>query len=57
MDSHENESDDLRERSRQERLQIVAKYDMGRGKGAQIDEWEDPGYEFYHKTDRFGFIQ
>ena len=56
MDSQETESE-LLERSRIERAQIVAKYDKGRDKGAQIDEWEDPKFEEYHKRDRFGFIQ
>ena len=56
MDSQESESE-LRERSRQERRQIVAKYDKGREDGALIDDWEDPTYDHYHKTDRFGFIQ
>lgn len=23
----------------------------------QIDEWEDPKFELYHVTDRYGFIQ
>ena len=54
MDESESE---LLERSRIERQQIVAKYDRGREKGAEIDEWEDPKFEEYHKKDRFGFIQ
>ena len=33
------------------------RYDLGREEGAQIDEWEDPGFEVYHKKDRYGFIQ
>ncbi|XP_076444845.1 USP6 N-terminal-like protein isoform X2 [Babylonia areolata] len=28
----------------------------GREEGAQIDPWEDPGFEVYHVTDRYGFI-
>ena len=54
MDESESE---LLERSRQERLQIVAKYDKGREPGAEIDDWEDPKFERYHKQDRFGFLQ
>ena len=46
MDSQESESE-LLERSRIERQQIVAKYDRGREKGAEIDEWEDPKFEEY----------
>lgn len=30
---------------------------QGRDEGAQIDAWEDPRFEVYHVTDRFGFIQ
>ena len=26
-------------------------------KGVQIDPWDDPEYEFYQTTDRYGFIQ
>ena len=40
----------------EERRQIVEKYDLGREDGAVIDDWEDPKFEIYHKTDRFGFI-
>ncbi|GFR69450.1 USP6 N-terminal-like protein [Elysia marginata] len=28
----------------------------GREEGAQIDPWEDPAFEVYHVTDRYGFI-
>jgi len=30
---------------------------QGREEGAEIDEWEDPEFEVYHITDRYGFIQ
>ena len=30
---------------------------QGREEGAQIDPWEDPAFEVYHVTDRYGFIQ
>ena len=54
---HESESDaDLEEKSRIERQEIVARYDLGRDEGAKIDDWEDPKLEFYHKQDRWGFI-
>jgi len=43
-------------RAREERLQIVARYDQGREEGAVIDDWEDPKFEIYHTQDRFGFI-
>ncbi|XP_005089324.2 USP6 N-terminal-like protein [Aplysia californica] len=43
-------------RASKERADIVAKYDLGREEGAQIDPWEDPAFEVYHVTDRYGFI-
>ena len=56
MATPEDESEQ-RERSRQERLAIVSKYDKGREGGAVIDDWEDPKYEIFHTQDRYGFIQ
>jgi len=41
----------------EERLSIVNKYDRGRENAEQIDPWEDPAFEIYHVTDRYGFIQ
>ena len=49
----ERRSRDLEE----ERLAIIAKYDLGRGEGAEIYPWEDPAYEIYHNTDHYGYIQ
>ncbi|KAF0287280.1 USP6 N-terminal-like protein [Amphibalanus amphitrite] len=46
----------LAARAAAERAAIVAKYDLGREEGAQIDPWEDPKFEIYHVTDRYGFI-
>jgi len=43
-------------RAREERHQIVLRYDQGREDGAVIDDWEDPKFEIYHTQDRFGFI-
>jgi len=40
----------------EERLSIVNKYDRGRENAEQIDPWEDPAFEIYHVTDRYGFI-
>ena len=48
---------DLEEKNRLERQEIVARYDLGREEGAKIDDWEDPKLEYYHKQDRWGFIQ
>ncbi|XP_069688332.1 USP6 N-terminal-like protein isoform X5 [Periplaneta americana] len=50
-----NEEELLR-RAAEERALIVSRYSRGREEGAQIDPWEDPGFEIYHATDRYGFI-
>lgn len=42
---------------REERAAIVAKYELGRNENAHIYPWEDPGFEVYHVTDRYGFLQ
>lgn len=49
---------ELLERAAEERAAIVARYDRGRDKDnvAQIDPWEDPKFELYHVTDKYGFI-
>jgi len=47
---------DVLERNREERRQIVTRYDQGREDGTVIDDWEDPKLEIYHTQDRFGFI-
>lgn len=46
----------LIERANEEREKLFQRYDRGREPGNEIDEWEDPGYEVYHQTDRYGFI-
>ncbi|XP_042241426.1 TBC1 domain family member 1-like isoform X2 [Homarus americanus] len=43
-------------RAREERATIVGRYELGREEGAIIDPWEDPEFEVYHSTDRYGFI-
>ncbi|XP_045109450.1 TBC domain-containing protein C215.01-like isoform X2 [Portunus trituberculatus] len=43
-------------RAREERANIVGRYNLGREEGAVIDPWEDPEFEVYHSTDRYGFI-
>ena len=48
--------DKLLEQAARERAEIVSKYDKGREEGAKIDPWEDPTFEVYHVTDRYGFI-
>lgn len=49
---------EILERAAEERAAIVARYDRGREKDnvAQIDPWEDPKFELYHVTDKYGFI-
>ncbi|CAH1159098.1 unnamed protein product [Phyllotreta striolata] len=47
--------EDLVKRSAEEREKIFLRYEQGR-EGAEIDPWEDPGFEVYHTTDRYGFI-
>ncbi|XP_013783393.1 USP6 N-terminal-like protein isoform X2 [Limulus polyphemus] len=44
------------QKTAEERAEIVAKYDRGRENGANIDPWEDPAFEIYHVTDRYGFL-
>ncbi|XP_043248344.1 USP6 N-terminal-like protein [Colletes gigas] len=48
--------EELLKRSAAERDRIFSCYDRGRENGAEIDPWEDPTYEVYHTTDRYGFI-
>ncbi|XP_023941210.1 USP6 N-terminal-like protein isoform X2 [Bicyclus anynana] len=44
-------------RAFEERARIFQRYERGRENLAgQIDPWEDPEFEDYHKTDRYGFI-
>lgn len=55
MDLSLDEYEEL-QRAAQERADIVEKYDKGREEGAKIDPWEDPQFEVYAVTDRYGFI-
>ncbi|XP_058060214.1 mucin-12-like [Anopheles bellator] len=43
-------------RAKEEREKIFQRYEKGREAGAEIDPWEDPQFEVYHQTDRYGFI-
>ncbi|XP_052865333.1 uncharacterized protein LOC128271745 [Anopheles cruzii] len=43
-------------RAKEEREKIFLRYEKGREGGAEIDPWEDPQFEVYHQTDRYGFI-
>lgn len=45
-------SQELLERSNQEREKIFVNYELGRQ--AQIDSWEDPEYNVYSMIDRWG---
>ncbi|KAK2160400.1 hypothetical protein LSH36_134g04011 [Paralvinella palmiformis] len=51
-----HEQKELLARSARERADIVRKYEQGHTEGADIDPWEDPAFEVYHVTDRYGFI-
>lgn len=55
MDKNMDE-DKLVARANEERAKLFQRYDRGREQGAEIDPWEDPGFEIYHQTDRYGFI-
>ncbi|XP_013138293.1 PREDICTED: USP6 N-terminal-like protein isoform X3 [Papilio polytes] len=47
----------LLSRASEERELIFERYERGRDNlVGQIDPWEDPEFEEYHKTDRYGFI-
>lgn len=48
--------EELLQRSAEERDRIFNRYAKGREEGAEILPWEDPQFEVYHKTDRYGFI-
>lgn len=50
------EQEKLVARANEERAKLFQRYDHGREPGAEIDPWEDPGFEIYHQTDRYGFI-
>lgn len=50
------DEDKLVARANEERAKLFQKYDEGRGPNAEIDPWEDPAFEIYHQTDRYGFI-
>ena len=39
------DDEEIAERTRKERADIVRKYDIGREEGAVIDPWEDPDFE------------
>lgn len=51
-----HEEDEESRRQDEERAKIVARYKLGREPGAEIDPWEDPTFEVYHVTDRYGFM-
>ncbi|XP_037051277.1 uncharacterized protein LOC119085120 [Bradysia coprophila] len=42
------------QRANEEREKLFKRYDDGREQ--HIDPWEDPGFELYHQTDRYGFM-
>ncbi|KAJ6647677.1 USP6 N-terminal-like protein [Pseudolycoriella hygida] len=44
----------LIQRANEEREKLFQRYDDGREQ--PIDSWEDPSFEVYHQTDRYGFL-
>lgn len=52
MDEEERK---LLEQADRDRADIVLRYEKGR-EGQVIEPWEDPSFEVYHLTDRFGFM-
>lgn len=46
----------LFDEAKKERNEIISKYKVGHEEGTAIDSWEDPDFEVYHATDRYGFI-
>lgn len=42
-------------RAKKERDKIFESYDKGRQSDNSIEPWEDPGFEVYHRTDKFVF--
>ncbi|KAI6197504.1 hypothetical protein M3Y94_01231900 [Aphelenchoides besseyi] len=55
-----SDEDDLEVRAQVEREEIVDRYDRGAEDEENIkhaaDQWENPKFELYEKTDRYGFI-
>lgn len=52
----DDEVDDPEFLELQEREQIVSRYEKGPD-SADVDPWENPDFELYKVTDRFGFVQ
>ncbi|CAD7089548.1 unnamed protein product [Hermetia illucens] len=44
-------------RAREEREKIFQRYDRGTDPSNDVDPWENPSFEVYHYTDKYGFIQ
>ncbi|XP_014675899.1 PREDICTED: USP6 N-terminal-like protein [Priapulus caudatus] len=55
MNTDDREERNQLELAATERAEIVLKYDKGR-EGQTIEPWEDPSFEVYQLTDRFGFL-
>lgn len=53
--SSSEEADDPEYLELREREQIVERYD--KGPEQDVDPWENPDFELYKVTDRYGFIQ
>lgn len=50
-----DDEDTLLLRAKEERDRIFERYDRGRDTDNPIEPWEDPGFEVYHRTDKYAF--
>ncbi|XP_055379863.1 USP6 N-terminal-like protein [Condylostylus longicornis] len=48
--------EELLQRAAEEREQIFKRYDLGTDPSNEVYPWENPSFEVYHRTDKFGFI-
>lgn len=51
-----DEADEKEFQALLERQLIVEKYEQG-PEGQEVDPWENPDFELYKVTDRYGFVQ
>ncbi|XP_032596898.1 USP6 N-terminal-like protein isoform X2 [Drosophila grimshawi] len=46
----------LVKRAEDEREDIFKRYELGTDPSNKVDSWENPTFEIYHKTDKYGFM-
>ncbi|XP_055838183.1 USP6 N-terminal-like protein isoform X2 [Episyrphus balteatus] len=51
-----NDDQKLLERAIEERERLFHRYVLGTDPSNEVDEWENPCLDIYHKTDKFGFM-